>query len=308
MAEAARRAIRFEQPVEGFPGRAMNGSLEHVDFIPRSHMRIWHNTQDEIYPPHHHNALEIILCTENAYCVRTGETVHHLQTGDILFIPPHVLHELRPEAKGSRFIFLIDLDPFRDLPDFQAYRMCMTDYWLCRPGSDPLLYPKIYAGLMEMANAYFESQLLWEGTVYVRLMDILLLITRHHLDTQASQAHMSRSQYNEEYGKLSQMLQWLDEHYAEKVTQEQAADVAGFSRFYFSRLFRQVTGSTFPDYLSQRRVTAAQKLLSTDCPITDIAFQTGFSNVSSFNRCFKKYAGCSPSEYRLRYRKEHEIS
>ena len=306
MTKTTYQAARYEQPVQGFSGRALDGSLEYVDFLPRSHMRIWYNTQDESYPLHHHNALEIILCVENNYIVQTGDVTHHLRAGDILFIPPHVLHELRPEGAGTRFIFLMDLDPFRDLPDFSAYRMFMGDSLLLKPGTHPDLYPKIYAGLMEMENAYFTNQMLWEGTVYVRLLDILLTVGKHLLENQATQAHLSRTQYREDYGKLSKLIRWLEEHYADKVTQEQAADIAGFSRFYFSRLFRQVTGCTFPDYLSQLRISEAQALLSTDCPITDIAFQTGFSNVSSFNRCFKKYTNCSPSEYRSRYRVEHD--
>ena len=44
----------------------------------------------------------------------------------------------------------------------------------------------------------------------------------------------------------------------------------------------------------------AQSLLSTDTPITNIAIQTGFNNLTSFCRCFRRFTNCSPTEYRMR--------
>ena len=288
-----------------FTGRNLNGSLEHVDYYPQSHMRIWYNTQNDDYPLHHHNALEVILCLENTYRVIAGDQSYHLAEGDILFIPPHLQHELHPVGEGARFIFLMDLDPFRDLQGIFAFHLFMKEAWLCTPQVHGDLHPQMYQDFLEMADSYFKKEILWEGAIYVKLLQILLQISRQFLKKETGGSEVAERQYREDYGKLSHLLHYIDDHYSEKITQEQAAEIAGFSRFYFSRLFKQVTNSTFPDYLAHKRITEAQSLLSTDCPITDIAFQTGFNNVSSFNRCFRKYANCSPSDYRARYRREH---
>ena len=90
---------------------------------------------------------------------------------------------------------------------------------------------------------------------------------------------------------------------------EQVADYIGFSKYHFSRLFKQHAHMTFHNYLCHKRIQAAQSLLTANMtlPITDIAFQTGFNNLTSFSRCFNKYANCSPTEYRNKLLSE-EIS
>ena len=97
-------------------------------------------------------------------------------------------------------------------------------------------------------------------------------------------------------------MNYIDSNYQEDLTLEQVANYIGFSKYHFSRLFEQHTNTTFYDYLSHKRIQAAQALLTMDIPITDIAFQTGFNNLTTFCRCFKKVTNCSPSEYRNKFR------
>ena len=108
---------------------------------------------------------------------------------------------------------------------------------------------------------------------------------------------------SENYEKFATLLTYIDSHYASEITLEQAASLVGFSKFHFSRLFKEFTNCTFYDYLSQTRIQAAKRLLPTGASITDIAFQTGFNSLTSFCRCFKKYTDLSPSEYRDLYEK-----
>ena len=83
------------------------------------------------------------------------------------------------------------------------------------------------------------------------------------------------------------------------LTLEDTASLMGFSKFHFSRLFKDYTGYTFCDYLNYRRIKATEELLPrSDLPITEIAMQVGFSSISTFNRLFRVYKKCSPSEYR----------
>ena len=93
-------------------------------------------------------------------------------------------------------------------------------------------------------------------------------------------------------------MKYLDAHYSEEITLETAADFVGFSKFHFTRLFKVYAGTTFHDVLRRKRILAAQRLLSTGASVTDVAFQTGFTSLASFGRCFKKQTGMTPSEYR----------
>ena len=68
---------------------------------------------------------------------------------------------------------------------------------------------------------------------------------------------------------------------------------------YFSSSFKQYTGYSLIDYTNAKRIRLATKLLvaKRNASISEIAMHVGFNNMSNFNRAFRKYAGCTPSEY-----------
>jgi len=97
-------------------------------------------------------------------------------------------------------------------------------------------------------------------------------------------------------------MNYIDTHYMEDVTLEDVAAFTGFSRFYFSRSFKQQTGYSFRDYLSQRRIQVAMELLiRTDKPMNQVAQESGFGSVATFNRAFRDYKSCTPTQYRAIY-------
>ncbi|HCD46236.1 MAG TPA: hypothetical protein DEQ64_21450 [Lachnoclostridium sp.] len=75
---------------------------------------------------------------------------------------------------------------------------------------------------------------------------------------------------------------------------------SGFSKYHFTRIFKQYMNMTFYEYLNSRRVKKAEELLynTKEMSITDVAMGSGFSSMSTFNRTFKMIKRCSPSDYR----------
>ncbi|ABX43014.1 helix-turn-helix domain-containing protein [Lachnoclostridium phytofermentans] len=64
-------------------------------------------------------------------------------------------------------------------------------------------------------------------------------------------------------------------------------------------MFKQCSGQNFYDFLSFKRIKSAEMLLlNPDLTITEIALQSGFSSLSTFNRTFKRTKNCTPTEYR----------
>lgn len=92
---------------------------------------------------------------------------------------------------------------------------------------------------------------------------------------------------------------YLKEHYAEDITLDLVAGKMNITGGYLSTYFKEKTGINFVDYVNEFRIRQAMDLLlQTDLKIQDIAVQTGYQTMSSFNRTFKKFAGITPSEYR----------
>lgn len=92
---------------------------------------------------------------------------------------------------------------------------------------------------------------------------------------------------------------WIEEHAQEEIDLASAGRETGLSAFHFLRLFAKVIGVTPHQYLIRARLRQAARLLAEDDqPITDIAFEIGFGDLSNFVRTFHRAAGMSPRAFR----------
>ncbi|MCI1305781.1 MAG: AraC family transcriptional regulator [Lachnospiraceae bacterium] len=98
---------------------------------------------------------------------------------------------------------------------------------------------------------------------------------------------------------LKAVLSYVRGHFSEKIGVEDAARVSGYSEAHFMRFFKQETGRTFGRYLLEYRLrSAACFLKETDEPVSAVAGECGFENLSYFIRQFRRYYGAPPREYR----------
>ena len=104
-----------------------------------------------------------------------------------------------------------------------------------------------------------------------------------------------RNLYNEQTGNVLGNF-YIANGYAE------IAGMTGFSKFHFSRLFKEFTGTSFYKYLNVRRISHAERLLlDPQLNVTDAAVLSGFNSISAFMRMFKIIKGCTPTEFRNLY-------
>ena len=101
---------------------------------------------------------------------------------------------------------------------------------------------------------------------------------------------------------------WIDANSHHQINLEDAAAQAGISPFHFLRLFSQALGVTPHQYLVRSRLRhAARRLADDDSPITDIAYDVGFADLSNFVRTFHRAAGASPLKFRQASRGDRKI-
>ena len=103
--------------------------------------------------------------------------------------------------------------------------------------------------------------------------------------------------------KLSEPIRtvkaYIEEHYAESLRIQDLAALCYFSETYLMNYFHAQTGMTVMEYVNQVRLREACKLLlNSGKSVADIAYSSGFRNLSNFNRCFRKVMGITPSAYR----------
>ena len=92
---------------------------------------------------------------------------------------------------------------------------------------------------------------------------------------------------------------WIEANSRREIDLEDAAAQAGISPFHFLRLFSAVLGVTPHQYLVRSRLRHAARLLADDGrPVTDVAYDVGFADLSNFVRTFHRAAGVSPRRFR----------
>lgn len=100
---------------------------------------------------------------------------------------------------------------------------------------------------------------------------------------------------------IHRTLSYIDLHFAEKITLQDLADLAGLTPNYYCSLFKQVSGMTLWNYIGAKRIDKAIRLLTDDDVqenMIDIAAECGYNNTANFNKAFKKVTGMTPREYR----------
>jgi AraC-like DNA-binding protein len=104
---------------------------------------------------------------------------------------------------------------------------------------------------------------------------------------------------------VEQLASYIARNYQEAILIEDAAKEVGLHPNYAMSLFKRTFNITLNEYLTQHRLSHAQRLLATtDNKIVDVALEAGYPTLSRFYEAFKKSCGCSPSDYRKEHRTE----
>lgn len=98
---------------------------------------------------------------------------------------------------------------------------------------------------------------------------------------------------------VKKVIDYIEKNLEEELNLDTISKNIGYSKFYLNRIFTEYTGITMYKYLQNRRLTiAAQKLVKTDKPITQIAYEAGYDTQQSFSYAFKQIYLYPPKIYR----------
>ncbi len=112
---------------------------------------------------------------------------------------------------------------------------------------------------------------------------------------------ISKEASREEYiARINKVMDYIEKHIEQPLNLSALAETASFSPYHFHRIFSYIVGETPNDFISRIRLEKTAQLLQDDSKalVSDIAFQCGFINVSSFSRAFKAYFGLTTKEFR----------
>lgn len=146
---------------------------------------------------------------------------------------------------------------------------------------------------------YFGDEPFREVLVYADLLNLFSLIGKRCIRsanrTPASGGIADKANLE----LMTEACLFISENCMKTLSLNDVAAHVGVSRSHFAHLFKDYTNMTFVDFLTMERVKLAETFfMNPQLRMIDIAFESGFSSISSFNRAFRKIKGCSPSEFR----------
>lgn len=291
--EATARAARYE---DGF--RVLQGRREYVTYLDDSSIRIWHSDIPWRYEVHDHSAVEILLTLEGMVTYTLEDTVYQVRKGEVLIIPPDTPHSLAMEEGSSRYLFLFEPDAIMNMRDIKSMAMYFHKPFHLRDGSEA--HVRIRELLLRVRDAYEKRELMWNTVCYSSILRIYATLGQRYLS--GIRPRGSDNMRNMDSEVITAVMTYINNHYREELSLEDVAKFAGFSRYYFSRSFKRQTGYSFKDYLCQKRLQVAMDLLiRTNRSMRDVAIESGFGSVATFNRVFREKKGCTPTQYRAIY-------
>lgn len=278
----------------------LKGIYETVEYKDDSYIQLYDNDEYEAYPRHWHTCVEIIMPTEGAMVMEYDGTPVTLQEQEMIFICPGAVHSLEA-CEGKRYIFQVELSAVTHLKSTEAFSTLFYPGLVITPTLTPDIYEDIHRIMNEIVEEYHAKALFYAARVYSLILEMLVILRRSPIAA-SRQLGASGSKQKEYMEKFMDITSYIDEHCTEDLTLESVADRAGFSKYHFSRLFKQFTNISFYKYLNQKRIETAERLLAgPEMSITEVSLSSGFSSMSSFIRMFKLVKGCTPTEYRSLY-------
>ena len=278
----------------------LKGIYETVEYGNNASLQLYDNTDYEAYPRHWHTCIEVIMPVKGLYRIEYDGQHVTLNEQDILFLCPGALHSLEA-CEGKRYIFQAEMSSVTQLQSIESLLTILYPGVIISKETTPDIYDAVHRLFLGIVDEYHSAAVLYEAAVYANLLEIMVSLRRGH-DSVTKPIGASGSKQKEYIDKFMDVCNYINDHCTEDLTLEKVAARAGFSKYHFTRLFKQFTNVSFYRYLNQRRIEYAQRLLvNPQMSVTEASLSSGFGSLSSFIRMFKQVKGCTPSEYRMMY-------
>lgn len=250
---------------------------------------------------YHDSAMEILQVISGTVNIQIGTVLFEASENDFVFVPPSMV--LKVDAGGESasvrgIVFNSSiLEANMDKVDTDILYMFyvqaknkVTIFGIEHP---------VYRALSSYMNAAFEEEaskdVCYKLPIRANVYFIMTELLRYYC---GSKDELDRMIYHNVM-RLRPIVEYIGEHYKEKITIEMLADMITVSPDYFTKIFKDSMGKTPIDYINTVRINKAMRHLSdTEKSMIEIADEIGFCNSNYFHKIFKQYMGTSPLAFR----------
>ena len=247
---------------------------------------------------HYHPEIELVFVNGGNGKRQIGSHVSYYTGGDLILIGSNLPHcGFTDECTGNTSESVVQMKPdflgadFVELPEMKHIRR---------------LFEKAKGGIAfgDTAKRRIgeKIEILEYQSDFQRLLSILNILNElgQSEDYQILNAdHLSMETQTKENDRINAIFNHVKTHYREPIALEDMADLTHMTVPSFCRYFKKVTHKTFVQFVNEYRLVHASNLLAENrLSITEICYESGFNNISHFNKSFREFTGMRPSEYR----------
>ncbi|MCU9614854.1 AraC family transcriptional regulator [Caldibacillus lycopersici] len=265
----------------------------------------------EDFSYHSHEQYEIYYFHSGSCKYLIGDHIYHLQDNDIIIMNGLTLHRAYPEPgiPYKRTVIEFSSEWLRPILNALNVPELLNPFYqlsntLFRGADNPKLVE--INQLMEKLAEKDESKAIHpeekmqtrfrNGEFTALLLELLFII----YEISQKQPVPMLAIESEKNTHVKRIIEWIDEHFCRPITLDNIASNLNISKYYMSRIFKDITGYTIMQYLMSCRINRAKYLLEIhpEKSILDVALESGFEDSSHFSRFFRKQMKMTPTEYR----------
>ena len=258
--------------------------------------------QERSFQAHWHSYGEIILVgLGEANVFMVNQATYELAEGDFILIWPMEMHAIINADRKESLVIQFSNGFVNSLFDLQRIMHFYRNLHVLCIHTHPRLVSRLRNIVDKMKEIYLAAGPDRELRCCMLLMEFMLTLDEHREEfIPEIKNGVSYSYTDTVMHRMILVTDYIKNNLtADDLSQAAMAEMAGISRDYFSRIFRNVTGMNYNKWLNMIRLEKATELLANqEMTITEIAMLSGFQSISSFNRVFHAEKGMSPGEYR----------
>ncbi len=259
---------------------------------------------DKNVPWHWHPSFEFNYVIKGEVVIRVAESVILLKQGDALFINSGIIHDVSAGNKAEHIKYYSHIFSPQFLSGMSGSifeQKYISPVTVSRDLPFYVIHPDTYENirmiekLLRAAELSENESFGYEFEIRAELCRLWCILLK---ETEELRTHDSLKN-TVDMDRIKIMMQYIYDHYMEKITLTDIALSANISNRECTRCFQRCIKASPISYLNEYRIrTAAEMLLITDDSIISISENCGFSSASYFGKAFQEAMGCTPRDYR----------
>lgn len=236
--------------------------------------------------PHFHHQVELLYCIGGNYTVSINDNKFEILPNQMAISDSFDIHSYSSTDPSDCFILILPKEYIASYSNYTK-NQSLSKNFICDESGDILQ-------IVKQLDKYFKSNPLLIGGLINSLLGLII-----------ENIPLQPNKNSRDVELIRNILTYIEDNFTDNISLESLSAYFGYSKYHFSRIFNSYINSNLNDYINLVRVKNVVFLLASgEHSITDAVFNSGFSSIRTFYRCFHEIYGISPIKYLSNNRNE----